>query len=85
MGHALFIHQGQKTLEFDDVRCRVVNGQFFIVDEGVNGADDADMMAGRTQDMGNDVGRRRLAVGTGDADHAHLFAGIVIKERDHVF
>ena len=85
MGHALFIHQGQKALEFDDVRRRIVNGQFFIVDEGVNRADDADVMAGRTEDMGDDVSRRRLAVGAGDADHAHLFAGIVIKERDHVF
>ena len=85
MGHALFLHEGQEVLEFDDIRRRVVNRQFFIVDEGVDGADDADMISCSPQDMGDDVSRRRLAVSAGDADHAHLLARIIIKERDHVF
>ena len=85
MGHALFLHESQEVLEFDDIRRRVVDRQFFIVDEGVDGADDADMIACSPQDMGDDVSRRRLAVGAGDADHAHLLARIIIKERDHVF
>lgn len=72
-------------LEFDDIRRRVVDRQLFIVDEGMDRADDADMVAGSPQDMGDDVGRRRLAVGAGDTDHAHLLAGIIIKERNHVF
>ncbi len=66
MGHAFFLHEGQEMLEFDDIRRRVVNlGQLFIVDEGMDRADDADMVAGSPQDMGDDVGRRRLAVGAG--------------------
>ena len=85
MGHALFLHEGQEVLEFDDIRRRVVDRQFFIVDEGVDGADDADMIACSPQDMGDDVSRRRLAVSAGDADHAHLLARIIIKERDYVF
>ena len=33
-------------LEFDDIRRRVVDRQLFIVDEGMDRADDADMVAG---------------------------------------
>ena len=85
VGHALFVHERQEALQLDDVRRRVVNGQLFVVDEGVNRAENADMMAGSPQNMGDDMGRRRLAVRAGYADHAHLAARIIIKIGNHVF
>ena len=43
------------------------------------------MIAGRAQNMRNNMRCRRLAVGAGNTDHTHTFAGIIVVKRYHIF
>ena len=54
-----------------------------VLNHNVNRADQADLEACLTQNQADDVGRGGLAIRARHANHAQLFARIIIEERRH--
>ena len=81
-GAALSIdHFAQKLLDVGRFGRRTRRFTDLAADAIGDGPEDAAADAGRVEDRRDEIRRRRLAVGAGDADHPHLAAGIAIERR----
>ena len=82
---ASILHCVKSLLQIHHVRGSVVGFGHFVLDHNVDSTNQAHLIACTTQNSADDIGSGSFAIGTGDAQHTHIFAGIIVKIRNNGF
>ncbi|MPN14376.1 hypothetical protein SDC9_161703 [bioreactor metagenome] len=82
--HVCIRHHSKDAEEIDRFRRGTVGMDALVADEVANCADDADLFPRLFGNRLDHVGRCRLAVCAGHAEHHHLALGISVERRRHL-
>ena len=85
MGHTGFCHLEKDFLQSNNIRCRVVNRMFFVINQPVDGSNNPHLVPFLSQDMGNDMCGCGFSIGSGYRNHAHSACRIIEIERRYIF